>query len=35
MEKVLKENELEILEVQDLEIEELQERIVPSRYTIA
>jgi hypothetical protein len=35
MEKVLKDREPEMIEVEDLEIEELQERIVPSRYSIA
>lgn len=35
MEKMLKENEPEVIEIEDLEIEELQERIVPSRYSVA
>ncbi len=35
MQKVLQDREPEVIEVEDLEIEELQERIVPSRYAIA
>jgi hypothetical protein len=35
MEKVLQDREPEVIEVEDLDIEELQERIVPSRYSIA
>ena len=35
MEKVLQDREPEVIEIEDLEIEELQERIVPSRYSIA
>ena len=35
MDKVILENEPEVIEIEDLEIEELQERIVPSRYAIA
>lgn len=35
MDKVMLENEPEVIEIDDLEIEELQERIVPSRYAIS
>jgi len=35
LEKTLRNEELDRLEVEDLEIEELQERIVPTRYAIA
>jgi len=35
MDKVMFENEPEVIEIEDLEIEELQERIVPSRYAIS
>jgi hypothetical protein len=35
MEKVLQDREPEVIEIEDLEIEELQERIVPSRYAVA
>lgn len=35
MQKVLEDKELQTVEIDDLEIEELQERIVPSRYSIA
>jgi hypothetical protein len=35
MDKVLFESEPEVIEIEDLEIEELQERIVPSRYAIS
>jgi len=35
MDKVRLENEVEVIEIEDLEIEELQERIVPSRYAIS
>jgi hypothetical protein len=34
MEKAL-EKDIEVIEIEDLEIEELQERIVPSRYAIS
>ena len=35
MERILQDREPEVIEIEDLEIEELQERIVPSRYSIA
>lgn len=35
MDKVQLKNAPEVIEIEDLEIEELQERIVPSRYSIA
>jgi hypothetical protein len=35
MERVLQDREPEVIEIEDLEIEELQERIVPSRYAVA
>jgi len=35
MEKIQEKELKEVVEIEDLEIEELQERIVPSRYSIA